>query len=70
MRRFPAALAGAAIATGLATTVALSANAAPPDGSAKQSVRQAVGDELPNPAEEKRRELRETALLEVIAGKA
>jgi immune inhibitor A len=68
MRRVAARLAGLALVTGLAAIVS-TAGAAPPDGSKRVS-RQPAADELPNPAEEKRRELREAALQDVIAGKA
>ena len=67
MRKALAGLGGLALAAGLATTFALSAGAAPPDGTATQ---RAVVDDLPNPAEEKRRELREAAIQKVIAGDA
>ena len=68
MRKVGAGLGGLALAAGLATTFALSAGAAaPPDGT---SVQRATVDELPNPAEEKRRALREVALQKVIAGDA
>jgi immune inhibitor A len=68
MRKVGAGLGSLALAAGLATTFALSAGAAaPPEGN---SVQRAVVDELPNPAEEKRRALREVALQKVIAGDA
>jgi immune inhibitor A len=67
MRKVGAGLGSLALAAGLATTFALSAGAAPPVGS---SVQRAVADELPNPAEEKRRALREVALQKVLAGDA
>jgi immune inhibitor A len=67
MRKVGAGLGGLALAAGLATTFALSAGAAPPEGTA---FRQGVVDELPNPAEEKRRALREVALQKVLAGDA
>ena len=68
MRKVGAGLGGLALAAGLASTFALSAGAAaPPDGT---SVQRATVDELPNPAEEKRRALREVALQKVIAGDA
>jgi immune inhibitor A len=68
MRRIAARLAGLALITALAAIVS-TAGAAPPDGS-KPVSRQPTADELPNPAEEKRRELREVALQDVIRGKA
>jgi immune inhibitor A len=68
MRRVAARLAGLALVTGLAAIVS-TAGAAPPDGS-KPVSRQPTADELPNPAEEKRRELRQVALQDVIQGKA
>ena len=70
MRRVPAGLAGLALATALASTVALSASAAPPDGSKATMLNRAVVDDLPNPAEEKRRELRKAAIQDVIQGRA
>ena len=70
MRRVPAGLAGLALATALASTVALSANAAPPDGSKAANAPRTTSDELPNPAEEKRRELRQAAIQDVISGRA
>ena len=70
MRRFTAGLGSLAVAAGLASTVALSsASAVPPEGSAGQP-QQVVSDELPNPAETKRRELREAALQKVLKGDA
>ena len=70
MRKVPAGLAGLALATALASTVALSASAAPPDGSKAANAPRTTSDELPNPAEEKRRELRQAAIQDVIAGRA
>jgi immune inhibitor A len=67
MRKVGAGLGSLALAAGLATTFALSAGAAPPEGT---SVQRAVADELPNRAEEKRRALREVALQKVLAGDA
>jgi immune inhibitor A len=67
MRKLRVGLGSLALAAGLATTYALSAPAAPPAGSTAQ---RAVVDELPNPAEEKRRALREVALQKVLAGDA
>ncbi|HEX6023148.1 MAG TPA: immune inhibitor A domain-containing protein [Solirubrobacter sp.] len=55
---------------GLTTTFALSAGAAAPPDGAKSQPGQIVSDELPNPAEEKRRELREVAIRKVLAGDA
>ncbi len=69
MRRAAAGLGSLALAAGLTATLALSAGAAPPDGAT--TARSApMSDELPNPAEEKRRELREVALQKVLAGDA
>ena len=70
MRRVPAGLAGLALATALASTVALSASAAPPDGSKAANPSRTTSDELRNPVEEKRRELRQAAIQDVIAGRA
>src|SRR4051794_1298954 len=70
MRRVTAGLGSLAVAAGLATTVAFgSAGAAPPVGAAGQAPG-ATSDELPNPVEEKRRELREAALQRVLKGDA
>ena len=57
------------VAVGLAATFALTASAAPPEGTTAQPPAPAV-DDLPNPAENKRRELREAAIKEVLAGRA
>ena len=70
MRRVPAGLAGLALATGVAATVALSASAAPPDGSKGAAARHNVSDDLPDRAEEKRRALRKAGLQEVLNGTA
>jgi len=71
MRRVAAGLGSLAIAAGLATTVALDANAAPPVGTTQQQGGQvAQSDELPNPLEEKRRELRQEAIQDVLTGRA
>jgi immune inhibitor A len=70
MRKVPAGLVGLALATALASTVALSASAAPPDGSKAANAPRTTSDELPNPVEEKRRELRQAAIQDVIAGRA
>ncbi|MDT7784589.1 MAG: immune inhibitor, partial [Pseudonocardiales bacterium] len=51
-------------------TLALSAGAAPPDGSKSVGKKSVTADELPNRAEEKRRALREVALQRVLQGKA
>src|SRR3954451_1608988 len=70
MRRVTAGLASLAVAAGLATTVGLgSAGAAPPTGDIGQP-QQATVDDLPNAAEEKRRELREEAIQQVVEGRA
>ena len=66
MRRFAARLAGLALVTALAAIVS-TAGAAPPDGSQPVS-RQPAADDVPNPVEEKRRELRKAALQKVING--
>src|ERR1700741_141695 len=67
MRRLGAGLGSLALAAGWATTFALSAGASPPEGTTTQ---RAAVDELPNPAEEKRRALREVALQRGLAGDA
>ena len=69
MRKLAAGLGSLVVAAGLTTTFALSAGAAPPEGARAQKDRVVV-DDLPNPAEEKRRELREVAIKKVIAGDA
>src|SRR3954451_19634822 len=69
MRKSAAGRAGVVAAAGLTTTFALSAGAAPPDGAKAQPQRQVV-DDLPNPEEAKRRELRETSIKKLLAGKA
>jgi immune inhibitor A len=69
MRRGIAGLAGLALAGGLSAVVALSASAAPPlQDTAPRGA--SVADELPNAAEEKRRELREAGLQAVLNGTA
>ena len=70
MRRVPAGLAGLALATGLATVVALPASGSPPVGTKQGAAKPAIVDDLPNPAEEKRRELRKVAIQDVINGTA
>ena len=71
MRRVPAGLAGLALATGLATVVALPASGSPPDGNKRAAAKpSAIVDDLSNPAEEKRRELRKAAIQKVIDGTA
>ena len=69
MRKLAAGLGSLVVAAGLTTTFALSAGAAPGDGSARAQSQQ-VADDMPNAAEEKRRELREVAIKKVIAGDA
>jgi len=66
MRRVAAGLGSLAIAAGAATAVALDANAAPP----ARGIQHGQTDDLPNPAEEKRRELREKAIQDVLTGRA
>jgi immune inhibitor A len=67
MRKLGVGLGSLALAAGVATTFALSAGAAPPGGAGTERT---VVDDLPNPAEEKRRALREVALQKVLAGEA
>ncbi|MDA0161434.1 immune inhibitor A [Solirubrobacter ginsenosidimutans] len=69
MFRVGAGLGSLGVALGLATTFALTANAAPPEGATAQPQAPVV-DDLPNPAETKRRELREAAIKQVLAGRA
>src|SRR4051794_7664276 len=69
MRKSAAGLAGLVPAAGLTTTSALTARPAPPDAATAQPQRMVL-DDLPNPEEAKRRELRETALQKLLAGKA
>ena len=70
MNRITAGLGSLAIAASVTTTLALSANAAPPDGAAQGTRAKQATDELPNAAEEKRRALREVALRQVLNGTA
>jgi immune inhibitor A len=70
MRRVATGLGSLVVVAGLTTTFALSAGAAAPPDGAKSQPGQIVSDELPNPAEEKRRELREVAIRKVLAGDA
>ena len=72
MRRMKAGITALALATSLSTLVVLSAAAAPPDGSkgVSGSGQKGVVDDLPNPVEEKRRELRKAAIQKVIKGTA
>ncbi|MDA0167502.1 immune inhibitor A [Solirubrobacter taibaiensis] len=59
------------IAAGLATTVALDAGAAAPAaGTTQQGQAIPHTDDLPNAAEEKRRELRQVAIQDVLSGRA
>jgi immune inhibitor A len=69
MFKAQAGLASLGVALGLATTFAFTANAAPPAGTTGQP-QGATVDDLPNPEETKRRELREVAIKQVLAGKA
>jgi immune inhibitor A len=68
MRKVAAGLGSLVVAAGLTTTFALSAGAAPSDGSKATQPERAVVDDVPNAAEEKRRELREVAIKKVLAG--
>ncbi len=69
MSKFGVGLGSLGVALGLATAFAFTADAAPPAGTAGQPQGQ-VSDDLPNPEETKRRELREAAIKQVLAGKA
>jgi immune inhibitor A len=69
MRKVATGLGGLVVAAGLTATFAFSAGAQPPDGALAQPQRVVV-DDVPNAAEEKRRELREEAIKKVIAGDA
>ena len=69
MRKVVAGLGSLVVAAGLTTTFALSAGAQPSD-SGRVQARAVVSDDLAGPAEEKRRELREEAIKQVIAGDA
>jgi immune inhibitor A len=69
MRKVAAGLGGLVAAAGLTATFALGAGAAPPDGPLAKPQR-AVIDDLPSPAETKRRALRKEAIKQVIAGDA
>ncbi|HZI97201.1 MAG TPA: immune inhibitor A domain-containing protein [Actinomycetales bacterium] len=71
MRRTTAGLISLALVAGGAAAVAApAASAAPPEGPAVAPQAQPVQDELPNPLEDKRRALRETALTAVLNGEA
>src|SRR3546814_1467009 len=74
MRRMMAALAVAALGLATGGMGVMPVGAAPPDGPKAPSAAPAPdgpgSDELPNPLEEKRRELRATALDAVLAGEA
>src|SRR5680860_1843618 len=60
----------ALVAGGAAAVAAPAASAAPPEGPAVAPQAQPIQDELPNPLEDKRRALRETALTAVLNGEA
>ncbi len=71
MRKFLAGFLALSLASGFGLTVTTTAQAAPPDGgpatvAAPETT--SLVDELPNPAEDKRRELRERAISGVING--
>ena len=71
MRKLIAALTVAGLGLTTFGVLAPSTGAAPPPGTGVTATPQtAAADELPNPLEDKRRELKETALEEVIAGTA
>ena len=71
MRKLIAALTVAGLGLTTFGALAPSTGAAPPPGTGVTAAPQtAAADELPNPLEDKRRELKETALEEVIAGNA
>ena len=69
MRKVVAGLLGAAMVTSVGALLPSVAQAAPPaEPAAKASQR--TTDELPNPLEDKRRELRERAVADVLKGEA
>jgi immune inhibitor A len=68
MFKVGAGLGSLAVVAGLAT-FAFSADAAPPERATAGSP-VSIGDDIPDRIEEKRRELREVAIKEVIAGRA
>ena len=70
MRRFRAGLAGAAILVALPVSFAPPAAATPDDLGVMPGAGVAAGDDLPDLVGVKRRELREAALNEVLAGNA
>ena len=71
MRKLIAALTVAGLGLTTFGALAPSTGAAPPPGTGVTAAPQtAAADELPNPLEDKRRELKETAIEEVIAGTA
>jgi immune inhibitor A len=69
MSKLGAGLGSLGVALGLATAFTVSADAAPPAGTTSQPQAPVV-DNLPNPEETKRQELREAAIREVLAGRA
>src|SRR3954454_4851085 len=69
MSKLGAGLGSLGVALGLATAFTVSADAAPPAGTTSQPQAPVV-DDLPNPEETKRQELREAAIREVLAGRA
>ena len=71
MRKVRAGLLSLALSAGLVTALAPAASAAPPETPAGvANPEPASVDELPNPLEEKRRELREAGLQKVLNGEA
>src|SRR6185295_17926943 len=70
MRRVTAGLGSLVVAAGLTTTFALSAGAAPPDGSARVQPNTVAVDDLPNPEGTKRRGMRQAPIQNVLAGRA
>jgi immune inhibitor A len=70
MRKVRAGLLSLALTAGLATALAPAASAAPPETPEATNPEPTQVDELPNPLEEKRRELREAGLQKVLNGEA
>jgi immune inhibitor A len=68
VRKVVAGLLGAAMVTSFGALLTSVAQAAPPAEPASQAGTRAPGDELPNPLEDKRRELREEAVNGVLQG--
>ena len=70
MRRAIVGTLGLTLTAGFLVAMGSTAQAQPDDGHGpKTSPQTALVDDLPNPLEEKRRELRQTALTDVLSGR-